>query len=592
VSFSGLSALTAAGALLAVGALVLLLYLLKPASRKLVVPSMVIWRLVLRTRKRTPDRLRWWLSLLLALLIALSIALALVRPRLAALNAAVQETVIVMDDSPTLATIASDGKTRFEHALARARELVQSDGTGGVLLADTRRQIAAPHLQSHEAALLALARLQPVPGGRAQFPALAPGAEPGRRVVLITDGVADFDVPPGVETLSVYQVADNVGITAFDVRPVPRDARRYQAFVEIFNASPGAKQVRLQLTGAGAAPLQRVLQLGSGARVAEVFDVSGYAAGPIRASIDSAYDALPLDDAAYSYLPPTRPLRVVLVTAGNAPLERSLRLLPRVQLTVITPAKYAARSGVDAWVFDRFAPHAAPSSAALLFRPPPADWLPRTGGELRDTNVAAWSSSHPVTDSVSLRDVLAERALHIREVAQAQVIASDPARRPLILASVAGARWVEVAFALEDSNLPLHAGFPALLSNALSWMTGEPLAMQAGVGLIELPVTHAKVLDLQGRPVSARALPESTLIEARQPAFYTAIAPDRRVRVAVNVLDPLVTAVNRSALARTPAAQPAVNAGVLLPSPWLAPLMLAAVLLLLEWWTYNRRLTI
>ena len=57
MSFSGLSALAAAGAMLAIGGLVLLLYLLKPASRKLVVPSMVIWRLVLRTRKRTPDRL-------------------------------------------------------------------------------------------------------------------------------------------------------------------------------------------------------------------------------------------------------------------------------------------------------------------------------------------------------------------------------------------------------------------------------------------------------------------------------------------------------------------------------------------------------
>jgi hypothetical protein len=218
--------------------------------------------------------------------------------------------------------------------------------------------------------------------------------------------------------------------------------------------------------------------------------------------------------------------------------------------------------------------------------------LPRTGGDLRDTNVAAWSSSHPVTDSVSLRDVLAARALHIREVAQAQVIASDPARRPLILASVAGARWVEVAFALEDSNLPLHAGFPAFLSNALSWMTGEPLAMQAGVGLIELPITHAQVLDLQGQPVFARALPESTLIEAQRPAFYTAIAPDRHVRVAVNVLDPLVTAVNRSALARVPAAQPATNAAVLLPTPWLAFLMVAVLLLLFEWWTYNRRLTV
>jgi hypothetical protein len=375
VSFSGLSALAAAGVLLAVGALVLLLYLLKPASRKLVVPSMVIWRLVLRTRKRTPDRLRWWLSLLLALLIALSITLALVRPRLAALNAGAQEIVIVLDDSATLATIASDRKTRFEHALARARELVQSDLTGGVLVADTRRQIATPHLQSREAALLALARLRPGPGGRVQFPDLARGAQAGRRVVLITDGVAAFDVPSGVETLSVYQVADNVGITAFDVRPVPRDARRYQAFVEIFNASPGAKQVRLQLTGAGAAPLQRVVQLDSGARAAEVLDVSSYAAGPIRASIDSAYDALPLDDVAYSYLPPTRPLRVVLVTPGNAPLERSLRLLPRVQLSVIAPAKYAVRSGVDAWVFDRFAPRFAPPSAALLFRPPPASRL-------------------------------------------------------------------------------------------------------------------------------------------------------------------------------------------------------------------------
>ena len=64
------------------------------------------------------------------------------------------------------------------------------------------------------------------------------------------------------------------------------------------------------------------------------------------------------------------------------------------------------------------------------------------------------------------------------------------------------------------------------------------------------------------------------------------------MRVAVNVLDPLVTAVNRSALARVPAAQPATNAAVLLPTPWLAFLMMAVLLLLFEWWTYNRRLTV
>ena len=116
MSFSGWSALAAAGAMLVAGALVLLLYLLKPASRNLVVSSMVIWRLVLRTRKRTPDRLRWWLSLLLAALIALSITLALVRPQLAALSAGPQKMVIVLDDSATLAPIASTARRTARRA--------------------------------------------------------------------------------------------------------------------------------------------------------------------------------------------------------------------------------------------------------------------------------------------------------------------------------------------------------------------------------------------------------------------------------------------------------------------------------------------
>ena len=588
----GLSALAAAVAMLGVAALVLLLYLLKPASRRLVVPSMVIWRLVLRTRKPTPDRLRWWLSLLFALLIALSLTLALVRPQLAVYGNGAQRVVVVVDDSATLAAIASDGKTRFQHALERARELVQADAADGFMIADTRRQIASPHFQSREAALSTLARLKVAPGGKPQFPNVLSSGERDVRAVLITDGVAAIDAPPGVETRSVYQVADNVGITAFEVRALPRDVQRFQAYVEVLNASPGAKQVELQLTGAGAAPIKRVLQLAGGARAAEVFDVSGYAAGPVRASVDSAYDALPLDDVAFSYLPPSKPIRVVLVSAGNAALERSLRLLPRVQLSVIAPAKYAPRSGVDVLVFDRFAPRTAPSSAALLFRPPPTDWLPRAGGELRETNVAAWSSVHPVTDSVSLRDVLAERALYIRESHHAQVLASDPARRPLILASASGPRWVEVAFSLEESNLPLQAGFPAFLSNALNWMTGEPLALNAGLGLTELPVVHARVLDLQGQPVRVRELPEATLVESLQPNFYTAIAPDRRVRVAVNLLDPAVTEINRTALGGAPPAQPIAGTAFLPPSSWLALLMLAAALLLLEWWTYNRRLTI
>jgi hypothetical protein len=248
--------------------------------------------------------------------------------------------------------------------------------------------------------------------------------------------------------------------------------------------------------------------------------------------------------------------------------------------------------GVDAWVFDRFAPRVAPAAPALLFRPGAVDWLPPASGELRDTSVAAWSTTHPITDSVSLRDVSAEHALLIRTVAHAQVIAADAARRPLILAAATGPRWIELAFSLQDSNLPLQAGFPAFLLNALNWMTGEPLASASGLGWIELPVTHAKVLDLQGKMVPLRELPHASLVEALSPNFYTAISPDHRVRVAANLLDRAVSAINASRLADAPSAAPISVRGLYLPVPWVALLLAAAALMLLEWWTYNRRLTV
>jgi hypothetical protein len=592
LNLQSLSTAVATAVLMAVAGLVLLLYLVKPRARRLVVPSMVLWRLVLRARNPTPDRLRWWVSLLLAALIALAIALALVRPQLTAFGTQARNTVVVIDNSTTLGAITSDAKTRFQHAVERARELIRAGGAAAFMIADTGRQIAAPRFQSPEAALDTLSHLQVVPGGKPQFPHGIGAHARDARMVLITDGVAALDPPPGIETLSVYQVADNVGITAFEVRPLPRDPRRVQAYVEVLNGSPGTKQVELQLTGAGTAPIQRVLQLAGGAHTAETVDVSAFATGPIRASVSSAYDALPIDDVAFSYLPPSKPIRVVLVGTGNPALERSLRLLPRVQLSVVTPGNYAPRVAVDAWVFDRFAPSMAPPSPALLFRPPAADWLPVASGELRETAVAAWSNTHPVTDSVSLRDVLAERALLIRTRGHTQVLASDASRRPLMLASAAGPRWVEVAFSLQDSNLPLQASFPAFLSNALNWMTGEPLAISAGLGLIELPVTHAKVLDLQGRSVRVRELPHASLVEASNPDFFTAIAPDRRVRVAVNALDAAVTAINRTALANAPPAAASIGAQSRLPAPWLGLLMLAAALMLVEWWTYNRRLTV
>jgi hypothetical protein len=577
--------------ILLVTAAVALLYLLKPSPRRVAVASILIWRQVLRARGRARDRLRWWVSLLLAVSIALLLALTLIRSQLGTLGEDGARVALVLDNSATLATSTPDGTTRWEHAVECARRVLNSGAAGSrYLVADTQRTIASPRFEESEAALATLGRLRVVPGGRPEFPDVLGAMETGIRSVLVTDGVAALSPPRGTETCSVFQFADNVGITAFDVRPAPGDPGRYQGFVEVLNASPSAKRVELRVAGAGQSPITRLLEMPGTTAASEMFELSAFDNGPLRASVRTPGDALAGDDDAYAYLPSNQPIRVGLVTAGDSFLERSLRVLPRTQVSVVPPQRVGERSDVDIWVFERYAPEQTPGVPALVFRPRPVGWLPASEGELGATRVSAWARGHPVTDGLSLRDVLADRALRLHAGAGMQVLATDVDGHPLVLASASGLRWVVVAFALPDSNFALQTGFPVFLSNAMDWMGREPVALQSGVGLVRISVPDAKVVDLQGQRVATRKVSGVTLFEAEQPGLYTAVAGDRRVRVAVNVADPAVTSVNAS----RPAAQPlAIGWQPRWPAkPWPLLLLTGVLLLLLEWWTYNRRLTV
>ena len=102
------------------------LYWLKPPPRTVVVPSSLVWDRVLRESHPSPDRLRWWLSLLLAALTAAAMVSAVVPLRPAGPGRAVSKLIVVLDDSPSMATRTTDGATRWDHALAKARALIEA----------------------------------------------------------------------------------------------------------------------------------------------------------------------------------------------------------------------------------------------------------------------------------------------------------------------------------------------------------------------------------------------------------------------------------------------------------------------------------
>ena len=95
---------------------------------------------------------------------------------------------------------------------------------------------------------------------------------------------------------------------------------------------------------------------------------------------------------------------------------------------------------------------------------------------------------------------------------------------------------------------------------------------------------------IDGSEIATFSVPEGTCFAPTTPGLFTAVAKDAMLRVAVNVFDGGVTRVNvavgtcrrrRSGGATRPAL-----------TPWRWLLTLALLLLFVEWWTWNRRITV
>jgi hypothetical protein len=171
-------------------------------------------------------------------------------------------------------------------------------------------------------------------------------------------------------------------------------------------------------------------------------------------------------------------------------------------------------------------------------------------------------------------------------------VARGPDNEALILATQGDRRFAVLSFALDASNFALQPGFPGFLANTVDWLTREPRAQTQQLGLVRLPLSGARVLDFDGQVVPTTEVSGATLFDAARPGLYTAVTRDQRSRIAVNLLDSRVTAINVSRLkpADPPAATGEWTPGT--PDPWTLLLLAAVALLAVEWWTYHRRLTV
>jgi hypothetical protein len=581
-------------------AVIVALYFLKHRRRRFVISSTLLWRRVLEHHLENSlfERLRRIVSVLVAVVIGLLVALAIARPEVDWLTGRTRRAIIVLDTSPTMETRTGDGRSRWGHAVDTALDLINDDvATTQFRIADTAGQFDSPFTADREELRRLIERMHPVIAP-ARFPDIdspvrvSPQeprpSEDAPQIHFITDGVSDVDLPGGVNSISVFESAPNVGITAFEVRSMPSAALAYEAYLEIYNAGKEARRAEVTISGTGQQRIVRSINIPAGESFREALDLSKFEGGGIRASVQAQGDAFSADDVAYAYLPVKRRAKTLLVTRGNRFLETVLKLDSLVDVSVISPGEYTSAQDFDALVLDRFAPEEAPSRPALVIGAQNVPWLRKSEGTIATPAFESWMEDHPVMQHVSLFDVSVEAASRI-DASNLSVLAGSRNSLPLIVASDRP-RWILLTFDLLASDFPYHAGFPIFIDNALAWFDRERLALRRSPGIVDIPMPGAQVRTMDGQTLPSRAHLAGTVFEAPEPGLYVASRETERRYVAVNFSSRQFSNINQSAVKTGQV--PQASLPFLRRELWVYMLSLALLLIGTEWFTYHRRITL
>src|SRR5262249_62371277 len=147
----------------------------------------------------------------------------------------------------TMNAQTSSGKSRWQHAVEEAKGLLDSGGpTTEFRVIDTSGATASAFTTDRNEVRRLIDQMSPKTSDP-QFPKVD-----GRdaQVYFVSDGVAIHNTPSFVKKVSVFESANNVAITAFEIRSVPSTPLGYEAYLEVQNFGQPA-EAGITLSGAG-----------------------------------------------------------------------------------------------------------------------------------------------------------------------------------------------------------------------------------------------------------------------------------------------------------------------------------------------------
>jgi Ca-activated chloride channel family protein len=599
---------------------VVIFYLLKRKRVVKLISSTVLWqRFLADTQANAPfQRLRHnWLLVLQILLLILAV-FALARPYFPGEQKRAELRVVILDASASMQ--ATDVKpSRFERARSEALKLAEGlreNEQMMILLAGSVTEVKQSPTRDKMALRRALQACQPSDAptrlGEALSTATAfthekRGEEEvtSGEIHLFSDGaipdLGDFEnknLPLVYHRIGI--AGNNVGIVSFDVKSNPENAAQRALFLSIMNPGSNTLTTDVELRFENDLVEVRTVTLPASNTVPLLFFASQSRDGVFSANL-SVQDDLASDNRAsvVSLLP--KPAKVLLLTRGNAILEKALRAVGGI--TVATAAMPPENTqAYDIVVLDGVTPAVWPDASVLAIHVAPTNLFPNVG-TVESPAIVDWRNTHPLLRFVNFDNVGVTEAFSVKAPPWGEVIVESP-KTPLIVAGELNHRRVAwIGFDTLQSSWPLRFSFPIFIVNAMDWLnpataSASQFVVRAGDPLrISLPgpVTSAKVTRPDGTVRDVQPQGDGREIvfgdTARQ-GVYKLTAGTNEISFCANVMDTFesnITPRDEIPIGKHGAALKTAGAVKANKEIWRWLAGAGLFVLMFEWWFFHRR---
>ena len=457
-------------------------YLLRARRRRVTVATLMFWdRAVERQgEQRRFSRLQDIPSLLMQLLLAALLVITLADPWWGTQQSSGQQTTIVLDTSASMQAV-EDGRTRFDRAMARARELAataRDHNRMAIVLAGTRAVIACG-MTSEPAVLSDALDHVHVTDGPADIQRalnlarrLERNDAAADQIVVLTDGSDDESnalVAESADSVEIFGTSTgNVALTEFQVRRNLTALAEFEALIEISNFSEQPADIRVDVT-LGARTIDSIpLSLEPDEVWLHTLAAESISDGVLTAQI-SQPDALTIDNIARAVLPAREAIPVTLVSPGPHYLERVLLATGIVDLNVVNEIPDLAPAG-GLLIIHQTDVADIPGGNVFVIDPLSSSDLWQFVGELEFPVVGQQDADSPLMQNIDFGGLNVPAATHIVPGQSAETLVAT-ASGPGLLMQMNHDRGRVLILTVDilQSDLPLRTVFPILIANSLNW---------------------------------------------------------------------------------------------------------------------------